>query len=509
MSDSESGGIDPPESVAEKLASCPQAMKELAGALLPTLVDSLEQLAERRMATRTGGSDHVHEQGSYGRGNEYFHQGNEARWSTGNEAMRATGNEATEPTGNGTRQPTGKEARMDPGIEARRATGRGATLHAGIEARQSTSMEASHFTGNEANPAWGTERGHEGPYPNAVGGTQPFMANPWPGAPYQGAAQNMFLPWNFYTPPGFAWGGPQVTGALPIQGRKRPRPAEAPSTSSSRSQGELTDDEVDPFLSDTERNELLSGSEDSDEEEEKEPPSKKKFTPSEDTKRFLAATSLKPLKNEKRKGMINRFPMPACDSAHPPKLDEAVGALVPKSAKSYDNYLSRLQRYTMDAMGPLIWLYNERQRGREADIDGAIQTSLTLLGNAATHLSVERRKSLLKHLNKDLKPMAEAEFPDRGAHLFGDSFGKRAKKMADNVSALKGLQSKKSQGHFSGSGGSNRRPMSSKPQGRRQSWGSNTWSSSSGARKSVFGRLDPKPKGLPPQRSVKHQKESN
>ncbi len=28
---------------------------------------------------------------------------------------------------------------------------------------------------------------------------------------------------------------------------------------------------------------------------------------------------------------------------------------------------------------------------------------------------VERRKSILKHLKKDLKPLAEAEFQDRGA----------------------------------------------------------------------------------------------
>ena len=43
----------------------------------------------------------------------------------------------------------------------------------------------------------------------------------------------------------------------------------------------------------------------------------------------------------------------------------------------------------------------------------------------------------MKHLNKDLKPLAEAEFPKRGAYLFGDDFGKRAKSTSVNVSALK------------------------------------------------------------------------
>ena len=49
----------------------------------------------------------------------------------------------------------------------------------------------------------------------------------------------------------------------------------------------------------------------------------------------------------------------------------------------------------------------------------------------------------MKHLNKDLKPLAEAQFPDRGAFLLGEDFGKRAKITADNISALKGVQAKK------------------------------------------------------------------
>lgn len=31
----------------------------------------------------------------------------------------------------------------------------------------------------------------------------------------------------------------------------------------------------------------------------------------------------------------------------------------------------------------------------------------------------------MKYLNKDLKMLAEVKFPDRGAKLFGDDFGKR------------------------------------------------------------------------------------
>ena len=49
-----------------------------------------------------------------------------------------------------------------------------------------------------------------------------------------------------------------------------------------------------------------------------------------------------------------------------------------------------------------------------------VKASLSLLGNAATHFSTESRKAVMKHLNKDLKPLAEAELPKRGAFLFGD-----------------------------------------------------------------------------------------
>ena len=58
---------------------------------------------------------------------------------------------------------------------------------------------------------------------------------------------------------------------------------------------------------------------------------------------------------------------------------------------------------------------------------------------------------MVKNLNKDLRPLADTEFPDSGPLLFGNDIGKRAKARTDNVSALKGLQVKKSSWHFLGS----------------------------------------------------------
>lgn len=64
----------------------------------------------------------------------------------------------------------------------------------------------------------------------------------------------------------------------------------------------------------------------------------------------------------------------------------------------------------MDAMGPLTWLCDKMHQGSVAEdkIRNAIHSSMSLLGNASAHFIVERRKGTLKHLNADIKHLAEA-----------------------------------------------------------------------------------------------------
>ena len=72
-------------------------------------------------------------------------------------------------------------------------------------------------------------------------------------------------------------------------------------------------------------------------------------------------------------------------------------------------------------MGPLIFLYEQLQKNELPDSDtlkAAVKCSLSLMANAASHFSVERRKCIMKHLNNDLKPLAEAQYPERGPYLF-------------------------------------------------------------------------------------------
>lgn len=59
------------------------------------------------------------------------------------------------------------------------------------------------------------------------------------------------------------------------------------------------------------------------------------------------------------------------------------------------------------------------------------------MGNAVSHFNVDGRKVVMKHLNKDLQPLAKGTFPNRVPRLFGEDFGQKAKSIADIIKALK------------------------------------------------------------------------
>ena len=66
-------------------------------------------------------------------------------------------------------------------------------------------------------------------------------------------------------------------------------------------------------------------------------------------------------------------------------------------------------------MGPLIYLQEQievKTQVEDDTIKAALRCSLAHLG---AHISVERRKCIMK-------PLTESQFPDRGSDLFGKSF---------------------------------------------------------------------------------------
>jgi len=143
--------------------------------------------------------------------------------------------------------------------------------------------------------------------------------------------------------------------------------------------------------------ELFSDLESSDDESQTtEPATKKKFIPSKKLLESLNSYTVCPLKNEDRKKILGKFPMLACDARHPLRLNDAMEQLLSQRAKSFDTYLSKLQRFTMDAMAPIDWLWEKMLQGEvdEESATKALDTALELLGNASAHFNVERRKKV-------------------------------------------------------------------------------------------------------------------
>lgn len=92
----------------------------------------------------------------------------------------------------------------------------------------------------------------------------------------------------------------------------------------------------------------------------------------------------KPLKNDMRKSVAGRFPLPNCDADHPPRLDDSVTCLIPKSAKTYNRLLSKLQQFSADALRSLAFIQHQLDKKEPIDqptLKAAVKTRVTVLGN--------------------------------------------------------------------------------------------------------------------------------
>ena len=87
------------------------------------------------------------------------------------------------------------------------------------------------------------------------------------------------------------------------------------------------EDVITPFVSDSERGDLFS-SDDSAPSEDTSPPLVKRLKLDKGMSSLLKGATETPLKNEKRKKLTSRFPLPSSDAAHPPKLDKAIAAIL-------------------------------------------------------------------------------------------------------------------------------------------------------------------------------------
>ena len=74
--------------------------------------------------------------------------------------------------------------------------------------------------------------------------------------------------------------------------------------------------------------------------------------------------------------------------------------IIPKSSKKEDRLLSRLHPVLEGTADPV----DKKKK------ESAVKASINLLGNEASHSNLERQKLVMKHLNKDLQPLAKGIF---------------------------------------------------------------------------------------------------
>ena len=165
---------------------------------------------------------------------------------------------------------------------------------------------------------------------------------------------------------------------------------------------------------------------------------------SEPTKALLQMSfcRAKPADNKTRKVWLAKFSAPAGDETRCPKLDSVIKGQLKKDVVESDRKLSRLQNFTLDAVGPFVAALEEATSEEGPPnmdlIVNSLQQGLVLLGNASSHFSHERRLKILQHLNPDLKSLAEDEdYSKAPPFLFGKGFEKLAKERADAVQCLR------------------------------------------------------------------------
>ena len=123
-----------------------------------------------------------------------------------------------------------------------------------------------------------------------------------------------------------------------------------------------------------------------------------------------------------------------------PKLDRVIKQNLSKDVKDVNCNAARLQTFNLDAVAPLVFILEEPQKGTLTSQSAAeaAKAALLLLGNASAQTAKERRKKVIKDLNKDLVSLAEDPemFEDAAPLLFGASF---ERKMKDHLESLKCL----------------------------------------------------------------------
>ncbi len=147
---------------------------------------------------------------------------------------------------------------------------------------------------------------------------------------------------------------------------------------------------------------------------------------SENTASLLKSAFGKPVPNQERQSLRKPFPAPRVDQTKCPKLDRGN---ISKETKDRDNMLAKAQTLFLDAVSNLLESALESANSGNLTPEASANAALALLGNASANLSKERRKLVVKDLNKDASSLAENDdlFKEAAPMLFGEGFEQKLK----------------------------------------------------------------------------------
>ena len=159
---------------------------------------------------------------------------------------------------------------------------------------------------------------------------------------------------------------------------------------------------------------------------------------SEEAAAFIETAFKSKLKNADRVSRAEKYGVPDSRWLKCPELDPVVETTIPTATRRADRAASRLQNFWLDAANPLVYVLEKAEELElPAEVIGAIQTSLQLLGNANAHNTTDRRKAILTQMNSRLKGLVrDSDFKDAAPMLFGEHFGNLAKERLDAAAAL-------------------------------------------------------------------------
>ncbi|KAJ1179497.1 hypothetical protein NDU88_004731 [Pleurodeles waltl] len=169
----------------------------------------------------------------------------------------------------------------------------------------------------------------------------------------------------------------------------------------------------------------------------KHPPSPE-WAPSLHITDYIAFWLRRQIPKEVRSRVRSECPRPSLSDkvAMNPELDAKVVVFISKNSKDprkgLDKGLKSWQDWLLNLIGPLTKTFEMAEEAylNETSVDPKelhqwAQTTLSLLGNANTALSNERRKHILHNIDLKLIALASKEGgPSRQGHLFGDYFSK-------------------------------------------------------------------------------------